>query len=165
MARNRFHRSRYRRYTGGPDPLAPPVDLREALKAIGDDVMEGVSPERAMREFLRRGGSSTRGLDRLAEEANRRRRELLRNRNLDGTFDEIRELLDSAVLSERKQLARDLDDDARFAEMQIGSLPASTAQAVRELSDYDWRSPQARADYEKISDLLDGRRWSSASPG
>ncbi|GAA4641490.1 VWA domain-containing protein [Gordonia humi] len=154
MARNRFHRSRYRRYTGGPDPLAPPVDLREALKAIGDDVMEGVSPERAMREFLRRGGSSTRGLDRLAEEANRRRRELLRNRNLDGTFDEIRELLDSAVLSERKQLARDLDDDARFAEMQIGSLPASTAQAVRELSDYDWRSPQARADYEKISDLL-----------
>lgn len=154
MARNRFHRSRYSRYTGGPDPLAPPVDLREALRAIGDDVMEGVSPERAMREFLRRGGSSARGLDRLAEEANRRRRELLRDRNLDGTFDEIRDLLDSAVLNERKQLARDLDDDARFAEMQIGSLPASTAQAVRELADYDWRSAQARADYEKISDLL-----------
>ncbi|MCF8607937.1 VWA domain-containing protein [Gordonia sp. HY442] len=154
MARNRFHRSRYSRYTGGPDPLAPPADLREALRAIGDDVMDGVSPERAMREFLRRGGSSARGLDRLAEEANRRRRELLRSRNLDGTFDEIRELLDSAVLNERKQLARDLDDDARFAEMQIGSLPASTAQAVRELADYDWRSPQARADYEKISDLL-----------
>lgn len=124
------------------------------MRAIGDDVMDGVSPERAMREFLRRGGSSARGLDRLAEEANRRRRELLRSRNLDGTFDEIRELLDSAVLNERKQLARDLDDDARFAEMQIGSLPASTAQAVRELADYDWRSPQARADYEKISDLL-----------
>ncbi|MCF8612213.1 VWA domain-containing protein [Gordonia sp. HY285] len=154
MARKGFHRSRYSRYTGGPDPLAPPVDVREALRAIGDDVMEGVSPERAMREFLRRGGPSNRGLDRLAEEANRRRRELLRSRNLDGTFDEIRELLDSAVLNERKQLARDLDDDARFAEMQIGSLPASTAQAVRELADYDWRSPQARADYEKISDLL-----------
>lgn len=116
--------------------------------------MEGVSPERAMREFLRRGGAANRGLDRLAQEANRRRRELLRSRNLDGTFDDIRELLDSAVLNERKQLARDLDDDARFAEMQIGSLPASTAQAVRELADYDWRSPQARADYEKISDLL-----------
>ncbi|WOC11545.1 vWA domain-containing protein [Gordonia sp. MP11Mi] len=154
MARKGFHRSRYSRYTGGPDPLAPPVDLREALRAIGDDVMEGVSPERAMREFLRRGGSSNRGLDRLAEEANRRRRELLRGHNLDGTFEEIRELLDSAVLNERKQLARDLDDDARFAEMQIGNLPASTGQAVRELADYDWRSPQARADYEKISDLL-----------
>ncbi|WP_143965944.1 VWA domain-containing protein [Gordonia zhaorongruii] len=154
MARNRFHRSRYGRYAGGPDPLAPPVDLREALSEIGDDVMAGVSPERAMREFLRRGGQSMRGLDAMAQEANRRRRELLRDRNLDGTFDEVRRLLDSAVLSERKQLARDLDDDARFAEMQIGSLPASTAQAVRELSDYDWRSPDARADYEKISDLL-----------
>ncbi|ALG83866.1 VWA domain-containing protein [Gordonia phthalatica] len=154
MTRRSSHRSAYRRYTGGPDPLAPPVDLREALEAIGDDVMSGASPERALREFLRRGSENMRGLDRLAEMANKRRRELLRNRNLDGTFDEIRELLDSAVLNERKQLARDLDDDARFAEMQIENLPASTAQAVKELADYDWRSPEARADYEKISDLL-----------
>ena len=47
---------RYGRYAGGPDPLAPPVDLAEALDAIGQDVMAGYSPERAMREFLRRGG-------------------------------------------------------------------------------------------------------------
>ncbi|MFT4086782.1 MAG: VWA domain-containing protein [Gordonia sp. (in: high G+C Gram-positive bacteria)] len=154
MARNRFHRSVYRRYTGGPDPLAPPVDLREALKDIGDDVMSGVSPERALREYLRRGGQSVDGLDRLAEMANRRRRELLKSRNLDGTFSEIRQLLDDAVLAERKQLARDLDDDARFREMEIENLPSSTAQAVRELSDYDWRSPQAREKYQQISDLL-----------
>ena len=49
-------RARYGRYAGGPDPLAPPVDLAEALDAIGQDVMAGYSPERAMREFLRRGG-------------------------------------------------------------------------------------------------------------
>ena len=30
--RRSFHRARYQRYTGGPDPLAPPVDLREALR-------------------------------------------------------------------------------------------------------------------------------------
>ena len=154
MTTNRHHRSRYQRYTGGPDPLAPPVDLREALAAIGDDVMGGTSPDRALREFLRRGGSTTRGLDRLAELANRRRRELLKSRNLDGTFEEIRKLLDDAVLAERKQLARDLDDDARLAEMQIGSLPASTAQAVRELEDYRWRSQEAREKYQQISDLL-----------
>lgn len=154
MTPNRHHRARYQRYAGGPDPLAPPVDLREALEAIGDDVMAGVSPERALREYLRRGGAGRRGLDRLAEQANRRRRELLQSRNLDGTFDDIRKLLDDAVLAERKQLARDLDDDARFAEMQIGSLPASTAQAVRELADYRWRSPEARENYRKISDLL-----------
>src|SRR5690606_42011568 len=58
------------------------------------------------------------------------------------------------VLEERKTLARALDDDARFAEMQIEELPTSTAQAVQELADYDWRSTQAREDYEKIRDLL-----------
>ena len=47
--------SRYGRYAGGPDPLAPPVDLSEALAQIGDDVMAGYSPERALREYLRRG--------------------------------------------------------------------------------------------------------------
>ena len=51
--------SRYRRYDGG-DPLAPPVDIAEALDAIGEDVMAGYSPERAMREFLRRGGRGER---------------------------------------------------------------------------------------------------------
>ncbi|MDH3047607.1 vWA domain-containing protein [Gordonia alkanivorans] len=154
MARKSFHRSRYQRYTGGPDPLAPPVDLREALETIGDDVMAGASPQRALRELLRRGTPNMRGLDKLREQVNRRRQELLKKRNLDGTFAEIRELLDRAVLEERKQLARDLDDDARFAEMQIGSLPPSTAQAVEELSEYNWRSPRAREDYEKIKDLL-----------
>ena len=153
-ARSPRARSRYGRYDGGPDPLAPPVDLAEALDAIGEDVMAGYSPERAMREFLRRGGQDQRGLDELAQQVAAKRRELLSKHSLDGTMQEIRELLDKAVLNERKQLARDLDDEARFAEMQIENLPPSTAAAVKELGAYDWRSPEARADYEKIKDLL-----------
>lgn len=145
--------ARYGPYTGG-DPLAPPVDLRDALAAIGDDVMAGASPKRALRELLRRGQDGMRGLDKLAAQANRRRRQLLDRTNLDGTLQEVRELLDRAVLEERKELARALDDDARFAEMRIEELPPSTAQAVQELADYDWRSAQARQDYEKIRDLL-----------
>ncbi|UPK63195.1 VWA domain-containing protein [Rhodococcus pyridinivorans] len=145
--------ARYGPYTGG-DPLAPPVDLRDALAAIGDDVMAGASPKRALRELLRRGHDGMRGLDKLAAQANRRRRQLLDRTNLDGTLQEVRELLDRAVLEERKELARALDDDARFAEMRIEELPPSTAQAVQELADYDWRSAQARQDYEKIRDLL-----------
>ena len=148
------HRARYARYSGGPDPLAPPVDLGEALDAIGEDVMAGYSAERAMREFLRRGGRSQTGLDELAARVAQRRQELLQRHSLDGTLQEVRELLDRAVLEERKQLARDLDDDARLAEMRIESLPASTAGAVSELADYQWRSPSARADYERIKDLL-----------
>jgi uncharacterized protein with von Willebrand factor type A (vWA) domain len=78
----------------------------------------------------------------------------LQRNNLDGTLAEIKKLLDEAVLAERKELARALDDDARFHEMRIESLPPSPAKAVQELSDYDWRSAEAREKYEQIKDLL-----------
>ncbi|WP_296605591.1 VWA domain-containing protein, partial [Nocardioides sp.] len=149
-------RTRFKRYEGG-DPLAPPVDLAEALDAIGEDVMAGYSPERAMREFLRRGGSDQSGLDDLARRVAERRRELTQRHHLDGTLEEVRELLDHALLEERKQLARDamMDDaDRAFREMQLDGLPPSTAAAVSELSSYDWQSREAREDYEKIKDLL-----------
>ncbi|HEX7806704.1 MAG TPA: hypothetical protein VF413_11090, partial [Cellulomonas sp.] len=151
------HRSSYRRYQGGPDPLAPPVDLAEALEHIGEDVMAGYSPERAMQEFLRRGGRDRQGLDELARQVAQKRRELLQRHSLDGTLQEVRELLDRAVLNERKQLARDVDlddGDRAFREMRLDNLPPSTAAAVTELSSYDWQSAEARADYEKIKDLL-----------
>ena len=150
----RGHSSRYSAYTGGPDPLAPPVDLREALEQIGQDVMAGTSPRRALSELLRRGTKNMPGADRLAAEANRRRRDLLRRNNLDGTLQEIKKLLDEAVLAERKELARALDDDARLGELQLDALPASPAKAVQELSDYNWRSAEARQKYEQIKDLL-----------
>src|SRR3954469_8173726 len=147
---------RYKRYAGG-DPLAPPVDLAEALDAIGQDVMAGYSPERAMQEFLRRGGRDQDGLDDLARRVAERRRDLLQRHNLDGTLQEVRELLDHALTEERKQLARDamMDDaDRAFREMQLENLPPSTAAAVSELSSYDWQSREAREDYERIKDLL-----------
>ncbi|MGD9619736.1 MAG: VWA domain-containing protein [Mycolicibacterium sp.] len=154
MAEPSRRTTRYSRYTGGPDPLAPPIDLREALESIGQDVMAGTSPRRALSELLRRGSANMPGADRLAAAANRRRRELLQRNNLDGTLAEIKKLLDDAVLTERKELARALDDDARFSELQLESLSPSPAKAVQELSEYEWRSPEAREKYEQIKDLL-----------
>jgi uncharacterized protein with von Willebrand factor type A (vWA) domain len=148
--------SRYRRYEGG-DPLAPPVDLAEALDAIGQDVMAGYSPERAMREFLRRGGTEQPGLDDLARRLAERRQEILERHNLDGTMREVRDLLDRAVVAERGQLARDItmdDGDRAFRELMLDDLPTSTASAVSELASYDWQSRDARDAYEQIKDLL-----------
>jgi uncharacterized protein with von Willebrand factor type A (vWA) domain len=155
----RYHqpRSRYTAYDGGPDPLAPPVDIAEALDSIGEDVMAGYSPERAMREFLRRGGQGQRGLDDLARRVAEKRRELTQRHGLDGTLQEVRELLDHAILSERGQLARDIsmdDGDRALRELTLDNLPPSTAAAVSELSSYDWQSREAREDYERIKDLL-----------
>ena len=119
--------------------------------------MAGYSPERAMREFLRRGGRDQAGLDELARRVAERRKELTRQNNLDGTLQEVKELLDRAVLAERKQLARDVDmdeGDRALAQMQLDNLPSSPAAAVNELNGYDWRSSEARQEFEKIKDLL-----------
>jgi uncharacterized protein with von Willebrand factor type A (vWA) domain len=152
------HRSsKYGRYAGGPDPLAPPVDLAEALDAVAEDVMAGYSPRHALQEYLRRGGRNREGLDDLARRVQQRRSELLSKHRLDGTLNEVKKLLDTAVLEERKQLARDAmmdNTDRDFREMQLQNLPTSTAAAVNELASYDWQSSTAREAYEKIKDLL-----------
>ncbi|MBL0749387.1 vWA domain-containing protein [Nocardioides baculatus] len=148
--------SRFQKYAGG-DPLAPPVDLADALDAIGQDVMAGYSPEHAMREYLRRGSQDQAGLDELQRQVAQRRRDILQRNNLDGTMQEVRELLDQAVLAERGQLARDItmsDEDRDFRELVLDNLPSSTAAAVSELSSYDWQSSEAREAYEQIKDLL-----------
>lgn len=154
MARPRRRRYAYGPYTGGPDPLAPPFDLRSAMDQIGRDVMEGSSPRQAMRELLRRGLDGRRGLDDLTREVWQRRRELQREHRLDGTLQEVRELLERALTAEREALAGEDGEDARFREMQLDTLPGDTGGAVRELSDYDWRSAEAREAYEEIRDLL-----------
>jgi len=138
----------------GPDPLAPPVDLREALDAIGRDVMDGYSPGSALEELLRRGLRDTSGLDDLTRRLWQRRNEIQRRHNLDGTLNDVRRLLDEAIEAERTALFPDPSDDARFAEAELDALPPGTAAAVRELESYNWRSSEAREKYEQIKDLL-----------
>jgi len=149
-----FGRWRYGPWHDGPDPLAPPVDLRSALEAIGQDIMDGRSPRSALDELMRRGTGDVRGLDELTRRIWQRRSEIQRRNNLDGTLAEVRRLLDEALEAERAALFPDPDDDARFREAQLDALPPGTAAAVRELAGYDWRSEQARESYEKIRDLL-----------
>ncbi|MDT7537122.1 MAG: hypothetical protein QOI82_707, partial [Actinomycetota bacterium] len=66
----------------------------------------------------------------------------------------VRELLDQAVEAERNALFPDPSDSARLAESELASLPNDAARAVRELADYNWRSPEAQAKYDEIQDLL-----------
>ena len=44
---------RYGRWHGGPDPLAPPYDLGDAVDEIGDSVLAGSGVREALRELLR----------------------------------------------------------------------------------------------------------------
>lgn len=146
--------ARYSRYDGGADPLAAPFDASEVLDALSDEVLSGVGTDEALRELLRKGLGQRQGLSDLARDALRRERALRQRGRLDGTLDDIRGLLDDAIEAERNTLFPDPSDDARFREAQLDALPYETARAVRELSDYDWRSDLAREQYEQIKDLL-----------
>jgi uncharacterized protein with von Willebrand factor type A (vWA) domain len=151
MARSGY---RYGAWHGGPDPLEPPFDVRRALDEIGDDVLAGASPSEALRRLLQQGADGLRGLDELRRSVRRQARQARRRGRLDGTLEQVRELLDRALAAERRELFPDPDDSARFAEAQLDALPNDPARAVRELSEYQWRSDEARQAYEEIKDLL-----------
>ena len=148
MSGNRF---RYGAWRDGPDPLAAPYDVRGAVDEVGERVLAGENLRDALRDLLRRGPRDGRGLDDLYAKARRMRRDALRRGNLDGAVTRAQQLLDQALAAEREELGRRGDDDnARFAEAMLDNLPRSTAQAVQELSEYDWASDEARQTYQQI---------------
>jgi len=147
-------RFRYGPWHDGPDPLAPPYDVRAALDEMGRDVLSGGSLREALSDLLRRGFDGNRGLDDLAARVRRMRNAARRRGDLGGTLDQVRAALDQALAQERDTLAGEEGDDARWAEMELATLPDDAAGAVRALSDYDWHSPDARATYESIQQML-----------
>ncbi|KUL37648.1 vWA domain-containing protein [Actinoplanes awajinensis] len=151
MAGNVF---RYGAWRDGPDPLAPPYDVRAAVDEMGERVLRGDNLRDALRDLIRRGPREGRGLDELRDRARRMRRDALRRGNLDGAVTRARQMLDQALATERDTLRARDDMDARFNEAVLDNLPRSTSQAVSELSEYQWASPEAKAIYQQILDGL-----------
>src|SRR5487761_1672263 len=145
---------RYGAFDDGPDPLAPPYDARESRVEMGERILGGDNPRDALRDLMRRGWQDRRGLDDLMRRVRERQRELRNAGRLDGMLDQARELLDEALEAERGALFPDPSDDARLREAELDALPNDTSQAIRQLSEYDWRSPQARQKFEELRDLL-----------
>ncbi|MBG0819224.1 hypothetical protein HS048_00380 [Planomonospora sp. ID91781] len=148
---------RYGEYRDGPDPLAPPYDVRAALDQMGDAILSGSNPGHALRDLLKQGlpgAENRRGLDDLLREVRRRRRELRERGRLDGTLERARALLDKAIGQERAELFPDPSDDARFRESVLDGVPDDPAGAIQSLGSYDWRSAAARRTFEELRDLL-----------
>ncbi|WP_380161323.1 VWA domain-containing protein [Kineococcus sp. R86509] len=153
-SRRRGGRYRYGEWAGGPDPLAPPYDVRAALDEVGQQVLRGGSLRDALRDLLRNGPDGRSGMDDLRARAARMRRDAARRGDLDGALTKARAQLDQALAAERDELSGRDGDDARFNEARLDALPRSTAQAVRDLEDYQWASESARQQYQQILESL-----------
>ncbi len=145
---------RYGPYRDGPDPLAAPFDVRAALDQMSDAILGGSAPSDALQEALRRGLGNRRGLDDLLRRVRERLREVRERGRADGLLEQARALLDTAIGQERAELFPDPSDGARMAEAELDALPSETAQAIRALSSYQWRSDAARETFERLKDLL-----------
>ena len=163
---------RYSRWDGSQARFELGADA--VLSEIGDDVLYHGDLDAALRRLMRAGlpdpsGRRHPGLAELLERLRARRQEALRRHGLDGVADDIARQLDRVVGEERAALdrleraARDSGDERRqeAAEQTAGErrerldlLPPDLAGRVRELSDYEFVSPEAARMFEELVERL-----------
>jgi uncharacterized protein with von Willebrand factor type A (vWA) domain len=148
-------RARFSRWDGSQDPLDADLDLGRILDELSHDLLTGVGSDDALRELQRRGlGDHLSGLDSLLERLRRRRQEISRRLNLSGPLEAVRTELDDIIALERAELATDPGTEARAKEAFLDVLPANAADAIRELSGYDFSSKEAAARFAGLLENL-----------
>jgi uncharacterized protein with von Willebrand factor type A (vWA) domain len=156
---------RYGPFHDGPDPLEPPYDVRGAVDALGDSILDGTDPASALRDLLRKGMPGRQGLDDLLRRIRERQRDIRGRGRLDGILEQARAMLDTAIGQERAELFPDPGDEARLREAELDALPSDTARAIRQLDSYQWRSPEARQTFEQLKEMLRGEVLDSQFQG
>jgi uncharacterized protein with von Willebrand factor type A (vWA) domain len=144
-------RYRYSAWDGSQDPLGPDVAAADLLEELSDEVLMGGEADAALRRLLRRGMSGRfSGLDALRRRLQQRREEEEAGLNLSGPLEEIRDRLEELLERERTELSFRDDDDARFRETQLDSLPRDTAGAIAELREYRFVDPGAQEAFDRL---------------
>ena len=150
----RYGRTATARGQGGPDPLAPPYDVRQALDALGDEVLAGGGLREALRDMLRRGlrrpARPRRPAGPRAADAPRGRAPRPARRRADPRPGPAR----PGAGRQKERARRPVSDDARFAEAQLDALPRSTARRRPGALRVPLAPARGRADLREILDVL-----------
>lgn len=174
---------RYARWDGSQQVFAP--DEEQVLDELADDYMAHGDLRRALRDLFTRGmrntqGQRLEGLRDLLERLRRLRQERLQRYNLDSVLDDLRQRLEHILETERKAIDQRVQEAQQKAEQQKGdplaqrmrdlvqaraqrskefldNLPKSLGGAVRQLSNYDFFSPEAQREFQELLDMLRGR--------
>jgi len=145
---------RYGPFHDGPDPLAGPLDAGAGVDDLAQRIMDGQSVEDALRDLMREGTQGRRGMRDMARQVRDKRRRLEKSGAMDGLLQDLRELVEQAKDTERRELFPDPSDDARFREAQLDNIPDDVGRAMQQLANYDWRSNEARALFEQAQERL-----------
>ncbi|CAN5187826.1 VWA domain-containing protein [soil metagenome] len=152
---------RYGRWSGTQDPWGNDLSPDEVLAEIADDLLDGVDPEEAIEDLLRRGiDGRMQGLEELMERLRQARQEELDRMGLEGPLQRIAEQLEEIVELERTALQFAPDDEASqmaAAERsaQLDRLPTDPAGQIAALKDYDFHDAGAKQAFaDLLADLL-----------
>lgn len=148
-------RVRYWRWDGTQDPWGPDLPVDELVERIAEEVLDGWGIEHAVRRLLHEGLEGRfDGLRRLRERLRRLREEQMRRQGRPDPLGDVRRRLDEIEHMEREALASDPSEEARFAELDLDTLPDNTTARIRQLREHEWWSTPARELFEKLLDDL-----------
>jgi uncharacterized protein with von Willebrand factor type A (vWA) domain len=143
--------ARYSRWDGTQEPITADLSVRQLVDELSDDILDGLGPDNAFEQMMRRGvPGQFGGLQSLRERIERARAAARETGRLDGWLEQLRDRLDRVLDTERRTLARRDDDDARMRESFIDSLPASVPGSINELKEYEFADSDARAAFAEL---------------
>src|SRR5438477_1057270 len=165
-------RARYSRWDGTQAGFE--LDAEDVLSEITDDLLYHGDLNAALRRMMQSGfrdqnGERLAGMRELMERLRRRRKDELEKYDLGGVYDDIARELREVVDQERQgidqleQEARQSGDQrrqeiteqvAQEKRMQLDLLPPDLAGQVRELSEYEFTSSEARERFDELMDKL-----------
>src|SRR5215213_489143 len=149
-------------------------DADAVLAEVTDDLLYHGDLNAALRRMLQSGfrdrdGNRVQGMRELLERLRRKRREELERHDLGGVYDEVADALREVVETERQGLD-ELEAEARASgdarrqeiteevtsekRLRLDLLPPDLAGQVRELSEYEFASSEARERFEELMDQL-----------
>src|SRR5947207_6713845 len=163
---------RYSRWDGTQAGLE--LDAEDVLSEITDDLLYHGDLNAALRRMMQSGfrdqnGERLAGMRELMERLRRRRKDELEKYDLGGVYDDIARELREVVEQERsgidqlEQEAQESGDQrrqeiteqvAQEKRMQLDLLPPDLAGQVRELSEYEFTSSEARERFDELMDKL-----------
>ncbi|MCB1038252.1 MAG: hypothetical protein KDA94_01770, partial [Acidimicrobiales bacterium] len=179
-------RFRYSRWDG--TQVGFDLDADGVLEQINDDLLYHGDLNAALRRLLHSGfedrnGERVQGIKDLMDKLRQERRDRLERYDLGGVYEDIAEQLRGVVDTERAALD-DLQQEAAASgdprrqevtdeavtdrRTQLDLLPPDLAGLVRELSDYDFTSSEARERFDELTQQLReqlAQRWFNQMAG